>query len=432
MLRTRVILWTFALYVLFAERFVVLVKSDGRGLLPILMVVAVVVIVWYGILPLGRRGFGFLWNGDFWLYWGLYIFLSSLLPVAGVLFHGYPARTLFAVVSGGLPLLFIWVGNWIFAGSPVRLALFKGLLGFLIIIQFLLAVGQYLYVNFRVHIPLLAAQFKWDRSVQALYGERYLVAGRSIGTYVNPNSLGFWAVMAFWAAVLLIRGTRGAWYAVLSLLTLALSQSRGAMGAMAVCLGVFACTRVANMLIGNVKVRIKTVFKVLTITIAITIVSLAMPTIRQIIPGVDRVTSWTLAFLAGPGRDVNWDARLLAWREALELYRTLPWGTWGPPEFFLGQQWLDSEWVRLLLQGGVFFVSAFVLTLLGGLRYITFRGGAKSFLAVASIALAVLSVTCTPTAYPPVAIYWVCVGWCLADCRRGRGREGSGGLDVVA
>ncbi len=416
MLRARAVLWGLAAYALLAERLVVPLDTGGRGLLPVLMVVTPVVIL--GVVPLSHRGFRFLRNGDFWLYWGLYILLSCVLPILGVLIYGYPLRSLFGALAGGLPLVFISVGHWIAAGPPERAALFRRLLAFLVVVQVLFAAGQYLYVHCHAEGWALAPLSKWDRSIQALYGEAYVIQGRSIGTYVNPNVLGIWAVMGFWAAALLLRGTQGTCCAILSLLTLVLSQSRGAMGTMAVTISAFAFTRIANTLVGNMKVRVGTVSKVLAIMVALV---LSMPTMSGIVPGADRIASAVRSVFTGPGVDVNLGARVLVWGEALALHRAMPWGTFGPPELVFGKS-IDSEWVRLLLQGGVPLICAFVLSLMGGLRHVTYRKAENSFLAMASMGLAVLSVTSTPMGSPPIALYWVGVGWCLAGRRQGSGR----------
>lgn len=416
MLRARVVIWALALYILLAERLILRMETGGRGLLPLLAIATPVAIFAFGILPSGWRSFRFLLKRDFWVYWGLYIALKFLLPIVGVLLHGYPLRTLLSLLEAGLPLLFIWVGTWIANRPGERFELFRCSLVFLIVVQFICAAGQYLYVNYNLDIPLLAAQFSWDRSSQALYSEN-LPVGRSIGTYVNPNTLGFWGFMAFWTAALLLKERQRAWSAMLSMLILLLSQSRVAIVAMGASLIAFAFTRVTNMLVGNMKVRIRTVtnvFAVVIVAIFFAILAMSQAIIGINIPGTERLTDMIRVFGAGLGEDPNWDARVLAWKEALDLYREVPWGTLGPPELMLGH-FIDSEWVRLLVQGGVALVCAYILSLLGGLRYLTYRKPEKSFLAMASVGLVILSITSTPMGYPPIALYWVCVGLVLAN-----------------
>ena len=80
---------------------------------------------------------------------------------------------------------------------------------------------------------------QWDRSVGGQVGQ--FVEARSTGLYVNPNELGLWAAICCDPRLDNARPTDSAGIGLtLAVLTLVLSQSRGAMVALLVALGVAA------------------------------------------------------------------------------------------------------------------------------------------------------------------------------------------------
>lgn len=129
-------------------------------------------------------------------------------------------------------LAFVLFGCWIGkSGEAVgRLAL-KYAFG-AIVVEAILATGQYLHTQ-GIALAILESQYRWDIWTQASYSEHYIITGRSIGSFINPNELGYWSIIAFWLSMLALRGWSRGCGVSMALLTLFLSQSRGSMLALA-------------------------------------------------------------------------------------------------------------------------------------------------------------------------------------------------------
>jgi O-antigen ligase len=121
----------------------------------------------------------------------------------------------------------------------------------------------------------------------------------------------------------------------------------------------------------------------------------------------------------GSGADANFQGRVNVWGSAWTFFQLHPLGTFGSPQFLLGQA-LDNEYVRVLLQGGVVFLAGYLALLLGGMRLLVGRRPATLFIGAASIALAINSITATPLSYPATGLFWVVVGGYLGDLARQR------------
>ena len=223
--RTRLVFAFLLFDCLFAERLTLSFDTGGRGLLPVLDL-ATIAVVFGLVIVFEWNSLRFLVSSEFLTFWMPYLFLSALLPVLGVLFMGYSGRTLLSVIKPTLAFSFITAGFWSAARS---LRLTKSLLFWSIVFQAMYGIVLFLQKSGILHLNVLDAVVQWDYDSQTRSSEQYLVAGRAIGFFLNPNDFSFWAALAFWAALSFLRGPRRLIAAGASLASLALGQSRGSL-----------------------------------------------------------------------------------------------------------------------------------------------------------------------------------------------------------
>ena len=151
--------------------------------------------------------------------------------------------------------------------------------------------------------------------------------GRSSGLYANPNELGLWAgVAVILAWVMLPPRLRGVGIA-LAILTLLLSQSRGAAVALVAALVVGAVLSVARGRLAS-----STAFKaILSFGVAGLLAGLAALFIAPAGVLLDRFGAVFQVLTSGFQADVNLAGRVDLWSGVLALNSVYPWGTWGPP-----------------------------------------------------------------------------------------------------
>ncbi len=240
-----------------------------------------------------------------------------------------------------------------------------------------------------------------------------MITGRSIGTFVNPNNLGFFAVISFWSAVHVFRGTPRIAAAFAALATLAVSQSRGSLLALLV--------SVAVWLVYLALSKDKTLRPAFDIAFALVMASIAglLLALAFLDPGRlssrmgQRLASGIAVVTGGVAMDPSAQGRVGAWLRALEFYERHPLGTLGEPQFLFGG-FIDNEFVRILLQGGPVFLIATILALGAGIRLIE-CGPLGRMIATFSAAAAVNAMTANPLSYPAIGLYWMVVGYYLAS-----------------
>ena len=93
-----------------ADRAVVVIPTGGQGVLPLVAIVAplaaIVTLARYG----SRRSLGFLETPAFVLAVLPYLVLTAVLPMLGVMFNGYPVRTLLATADATTAISFLVLG----------------------------------------------------------------------------------------------------------------------------------------------------------------------------------------------------------------------------------------------------------------------------------------------------------------------------------
>lgn len=388
-----------------ADRAVIGVSTGGRGALGLLTfvapAVAMAVIARYGT----ARTLGFVRSPVFVLAVAPYLVLTFVLPVLGIMFHGYPERTLIAVNEATTAFSFLVLGA---AVATTGLLQWRPWIALAIVLQLLYALGQVVYLARGPGWELFGPFHDWDLSLQVFYGT--LVQARSTGLYFNPNELGLWAGVAAILAWIILGPRLRIVGVTLAVLTLLVSQSRGASVALVAAVAVGAVLSVVRGRASASGMARAALSVGLAAAVAVTVVVVFEPA-RGL---VDRFGALLAVWAQGPRADANLAGRLDYWASVLDLNVLFPWGTWGPPELLLGSA-VDSSWFRVFAQGSMLYVAAFVLLLVApfGVRSTKF-GDALVLLAVL---MAVAGLTQTPLGYPAAFLYWGLLGASLQSSR---------------
>jgi hypothetical protein len=393
-----------------ADRAQLSVSTGGRGALPLLTFVAPLVAI-LTVATYGRqRSLGFLGHPIFLLGVLPYLALTLILPMLGIIFYGYPERTLLNISGATTALSFLVVGAALSArggGAWTRWLVAA------IVLQFAYALGQAIYQARGPGWELFAPFHAWDLSLQGLNG--VLVQARSSGLYFNPNELGLWAGIALVLAWAILPGRLRYVAITIALLTLLLSQSRGITVALAAALFAGVVLTVAEG-----RISLTSAMKTLAIVTSVILVAAAGALIIGIPDAaIQRFASLVAVVTQGPQADANLAGRLDYWSAVTTLNATYPWGTLGPPELLLGTA-IDSSWFQTFAQGSVPYAAALGLLLLSAMSVAEFRY--RDALRVMAVLIAVAGITQTPFGYPSIALFWVFLGAGLQSSVTARGQ----------
>ncbi|TCJ18880.1 hypothetical protein E0L93_05100 [Rubrobacter taiwanensis] len=397
-----ILIWV-VLCVLLADRLTIDVSSGGRGIVPILILLTPLLAALVGFLSRGMA-LGFLKHLMFRMFWGPFLLLTFLLPLLGVLFTTYPTRTLFASMQAIVVLSFVSLGYWLGRTASNPEILWNRYLPIAIIVQFIYALGQHLSRTGSISSSFWNPFYEWDLSSQLAYGSE-VVLGRSTGFYVSANTLGFWGVIAVCASLYLITSRLRYVSLVAALLTILISQSRGALVAVSVVLIAALIWQFVFVRRFRMQDLILSAFTIVIVTGAGWLL-IQQGFAEQSV--VDRFAGGLSVVTQGSTADQNLVGRFKFWSEALRLHSEYLLGTFGPPEYKLGTA-IDNDWVRLLVQGGIIYVLTFILMLGAGISLL-WREGEGRFIGALSGAIALAGLTQTPLGYTPILLYWFILG----------------------
>lgn len=394
---TLLIPFTLACAVL-ADRAVVGVSTGGRGAFGLVLVVAPLVAAATIARHGTRQTLGFLTHPAF--VWAIapFLVLTAVLPIFGVMFYGFPERTLLAITEATSALSFLVIGAAL--SSSDDHAWSRWLL-LAIVLQLLYATGQAIYLARAPGWELFTPFHQWDLSLQMFFGE--LVQARGTGLYFNPNELGLWAGVAVILAWTMLPPRLRSIGVTLALVTLILSQSRGALVALVVALAAGGVWSVVRGRPGR-STALRTVLSFAFAGLIVAVVVAAIGPSRELL---SRFGALLDVLTQGPRADVNLAGRLDYWSAVLNLNLVYPWGTWGPPEMILGTA-VDSSWFRAFSQGSVPYVAALALLILAPLAVRDSRFGRG--LVLVAVLVAVAGLTQTPLDYPVIYLFWVLLG----------------------
>ena len=384
--------------VILSDRAVVVVSTGGRGVLPLLVLVAplaaMVTMSRYGT----RRSLGFLEHPAFVLAVFPYLAMTAVLPILGVMFYGYPERSLLSITDSTTSVSFLVLGA---AASSSEKRSWARWLMLGIALQLAYALGQRIYWSkgpgWEAFTPLAG----WDLSLAALQGQLGSL-GRSTGLYTNPNELGLWAGVAVVLAwTMLPPRLRGIGVA-LSVMTLLLSQSRGPTVGLLAALAALAALSFARGRLASSGV-LKTISSFVLAGLLATLAG------AYVAPSgaLDRFGALFQVLTGGLQTDANLASRVNLWSAVLALNSAYPWGTWGSPELVLGTA-VDSEWFRAFAQGSAPYVVALALLFVAALAVRDTSYG--DTLRLIGVVVAVAGLTQVPFGSPVIAIFWVLLG----------------------
>ena len=397
---TAIILFVFA-WVLADDRAVLTFATGGRGALPLLTFVAPAAAV-YAVARHGTaQTLAFVRSPVFVVGVVPYLAFTFALPFLGVMFTRYSERTLISIAGATTAFSFMVLGA---ATSTASLRQWRPWVAVAIVLQLAYAAGQASYLYRWPGWELFSPFHSWDLSLEGVYGA--FVQARSSGLFFNPNELGLWAgVAAVLAWTILTPRWRLAGVA-LAIMTLALSQSRGATVALvaAGCVGI-AMTFVRGRVNAPDAAR-TAIFAGLATALAIIVVLVVEPSEGL----VDRFGALAAVFAQGPQADANLAGRLDYWAAVIDLNAVYPWGTLGPPEALLGSA-VDSTWFRVLAQGSVPYLGTLVLLLAAPFAIREPKFG--NTLIMVTVLFAVAGLTQTPFNYPVALLFWALLGAAL-------------------
>jgi hypothetical protein len=406
MLSAHVILASVAVYILLAERLFLRFSTGGRGILPILDLWTLGLAIMLLAFTPERRAAAFLRNRDFWRYSAPYVGLSLVLPFMGVLFNDYPARSALGSLLGIQTCTFLIFGSWIAVSGPRVWRMAKGYAFATILLQFSAAALQFAYRKGVILGPLSEHLYRWDVASQLAYSERYVVTARSIGTYINPNTLGVWADLACWSAAFAFKGVPRVIGIAAALCTLFFSESRGSTLAL---MGSFAVWFLYLGLSRDAKVRaMRDVGVVMLCCVLLVGAWTALIFQDRLLEdsATNRFERGLRFLMEGGSADRNAQGRLQSWSRALAFFENHPFGTLGEPRFMF-QDIIDNDYVRTLLQGSLVYLAAFLAAMFGTLRQMSKHGRLGLLLGTFTAVICINAVTAHPLSYPVVSIYWM-------------------------
>lgn len=397
------------LYLLFTERIFLQMSSGGRGILPIMELLVPVIATLILVFETRTHSLIVCSNNQFLFRFGPYIFLTLLLPFLGVFFNDYPARTSLTSLAGFRAIAFVSFGCWIAQSSQSTQDLAKKYLFAAVVVQGLFASSQYLYSNGLISGGIFDAQYKWDITTQSRYSEDYIITGRSTGTFINPNELGFWSAVGFWSSALVLKRWMSVLGCLSALCTLFFSQSRGSLFAITISLIIWVTyTFFSNQRFLN-KAKHFSFVGLIVLLMGLTLGGLIFQDKISNSSILSRFGNGIKVLSSGASADANAQGRVMAWKLALHFFEKHPEGTWGEPQMRLGS-FMDNDYIRILLQGSVVYLSTFIFLLISAFLCLKKNSDTGQLLAMISVVLSVNAMSANPLAYTASAIFWMISG----------------------
>lgn len=402
--KLKLILCILLVYFFFNDRIVIIFNTGGKGILNIFEFIIIGLAIY--ILLRSKRNVLAILKNKLFLYFSPFFFLSILLPLVAVLIYQYPIRSLLIVLNPVISFSLIIIGFYISKVDKDLTSFNKYLIIFTFLQLFFSAI-HFLYYK-GIFTNLFSSFINLDIHSKNINSIQYL-SGRSTGTYLDPNILGFFTIVIFWYTFFMIKGKMRLIMIVMSLIILFLSMSRGAILAIIISVIIYFFTKIFNLK----KVSYKEVILILLISLGLI---LFIPNIEKIISEntVERLSGLFRIFVYGYSADANLAARVDAWKYSFEFLDDYPLGTFGSPEMQIGS-FIDNEYVRIFMQGGLLFLVSYLLFLFKGIFLKKKDSAINLTIAFFSVSILVVSITQTASTYTPFNFYWFFIGLFLAE-----------------
>lgn len=317
-----------------------------------------------------------------------FLVLAVSLPLMGVMTGLYAVTSLYSLLG---PILLIGLLTLVRVSGRERHML-MGAIFLAIVTHGVYAAGQLLFRMGVLSASIWGWARKWDLASQEALSEDYILVGRSIGLFINPNVFGLWSVVSVLFSVVILRGWKRRAGVVFGLLGVAASQSRTAVVCLIfllVCLAVAATSRKRSQRPGPWLATL------LFIGIPLSAAFILMGGRVMEAGFLTRLDQAFGAGLSGVGEDENFKGRLVAWDESLTIMSEDPrirGGTLGPPQVYT-QYSIDNQFLAHYLQGGWIYVTAYVLFLACPLILMARRSSLAAQLGALTGVLAIASFT---------------------------------------
>lgn len=401
-------LWA-AVYLTLGER--IIVPLGPSRAVPIANLLSVVIVA---ALIIPRRHLREeAWNGllgaplvlAFAAIWSAYWLAAPIL--------GFPVTTFYSLTIPAVIIASIAVGLILSRqGFPVR-----QFFTVLLVVAWTQVVAGTMQALFYTQTVITAPQtllYLWDRAICVQYGID-MIAGRSVGLYINPNTYTLLGAFLLILALTLpgIDRARRLALAVPAAGIVALGASRSAILVLAL-LAAYSVVRKWRSLGFR---RASTQF----IALAAAVVGMHFLLTQTASPLYSRfVQRWSTipALLAqGASGDRNVANRFSAWALAFDHWVNHPFGSYGPSQYAVGS-FTDNDYFSLLLQGGVLLLFSY----LGALATIYSRrrySALSPCIAPMVGLLAVTGMTQNSAVYgPSIAMFWLVGGSALSSRSR--------------
>ena len=425
MIRIHLVLLLALAQAVFSERMIMQLATGGRGQIMITNFFDPWVTMFLVAIPFWKDLRRVLGEREFLLVWMPFLGLSFVMPFLAVIFGDYPVRSLYSAWNAILPFSFLSIGivgrlranepGVREAGPTIAVYFLVGVLSqaFMALVQIAGGVGN---------LPsFLQAVYQWDFDFKEAAQPDSVILGRATGFYLNPNSLGIWAILSLWTSFFMLKGKVRVVAVVASILTVICCGSRGSLVAMvgsATVYGLVWMVRRASH-VG----RLKATF--LAAILAIPLLVFALPGVGDSFLGsfrgvpvigaaVQRYVSGAKVLSEGAGADANFKERTELWHAAADFLKEHPFGSMGSPRMMVGVS-SDNLYVAVLEQGSFYYLFALLLFFYGGLRLMNSPRTSSRLLAVATLGLAINGISAVPTTYPSSFLYWFLLGVHLAE-----------------
>ena len=398
-------------YLLLNGRAVLRVSSGGRGIVPVLEVLIPIVVALLLLFEAGYGSLACLNTRRFRSRWAPYLALTIVLPLFGVLYADYPLRTIVSSLSGIRALSFLVLGCWIARSGTATGRLAGRYVFAAVLAETVLATGQFLHGH-GVSNHLLELQYQWDIYSQGSYSEKYIITGRSIGSFINPNELGYWSVIAFWVSLFALRGWYSAAGLTAALLSLVLSQSRGSMFALVGSGSVLLAYLALSGAVIPRRAREIATFCCLSGVLILTLAAAGFQDRFSDSPMLSRFSRGLQVVSEGATADRNAEGRVMAWHQAMIFYSDHLAGTWGEPQYLLGH-FMDNDYVRVLLQGSPFYLFALFLAIGAAIWELPHLGQWGRLVSMCWAVIAINAMSANPLNYAATGISWIVLGYYL-------------------
>ena len=253
-----------------------------------------------------------------------------------------------------LPICGVLVGSY-FKGQEQKL---KSMI-WIFYIPFFFAVAQILNVYYDMAGPfaIFSKIKEWDYEIQGALNEDYVLASRAIGTFVNPNTLGYYFALLFWFLLLIFN--RFNYHQLLCIVGVLLSGSRGSLVSLILSIIVVYLFKRKNN-ISSKRVIIVLFNLAMLIFAFLYYMSSAQSDSYEFLNRFSEIGS---VFSGGSEKSTNLSGRMGAWDAISTYIDTHPWGTVLPPQTVLNES-PDSQFFYFLAQGGWLLAFAYVLHML--------------------------------------------------------------------